>query len=124
MSHRDVFMMNIQRFGEVIPVPDCLGKEAILIDIFTSGGYLKGQEVLISSTPSLWENVICRYPGFTFQTFFYLFSFSYGIPISIVQGWQSYSQFHIHNFWSQTLLHNFEPFPIVPEDYMYKGPKN
>ena len=32
---------------EVIPVPDSLGKKAILIDIFTSRGYFKGQGVLI-----------------------------------------------------------------------------
>ena len=32
-------------------------------------GYLKGQGVLISAMPSLGEKVICRYPGFTCQTF-------------------------------------------------------
>ena len=57
------------RFREVIPVPDSLGEDAILIDIFTSRGYLKGQGVLISAVPSLGNKVICRYPGFTFQTF-------------------------------------------------------
>ena len=58
-----------QRFGKVIPVPDSLGKEAILIDIITSRGYLKGQEVLISAAPSLGNKVICWYSDFTFQTF-------------------------------------------------------
>ena len=55
--------------SEVIPVPDRLGEEDILIDIFTSSGYLKVQGVLISAAPSLGNKVICRYPGFTFQTF-------------------------------------------------------
>ena len=50
---------------EVIPVPDSLGEEAILIDIFTGRGYLKGQGVLISATPSLgnkttWESAIAQ----------------------------------------------------------------
>ena len=45
--------------------------------------------------------------------------------IIIVQECQSYSQFHkhVHNFWSQTLPHNFEPFLILLEAYRYKGPK-
>ena len=49
--------------------PDSLGEEAILIDIFTDRGYLKGQGVLISATPSLGNKFICWYLGFTFQTF-------------------------------------------------------
>ena len=40
-----------------------------MIDIFTGWGYLKGQGVLIPAKPSLGNKVICRYPGFTFQTF-------------------------------------------------------
>ena len=58
-----------QGFREVIPIPDSLGEEAILIDIFTGGKNLEGQGMLISATPSLGNKVICRYPGFTFQTF-------------------------------------------------------
>ena len=54
---------------QIIPVPDSLAEEAILIDIFTDRGYLKGQGVLISATSSLGNKDICRYPGFTFQTF-------------------------------------------------------
>ena len=60
------------RDWEVIPVPDTsdsLGEDAILIDIFTSRGYSKGQGVLISGAPILGNKVFCRYPGFTFQTF-------------------------------------------------------
>ena len=45
------------------------GEEVIFIDIFTGRGDLKGQGMLISVTPSLGNKVICRYPGFTFQTF-------------------------------------------------------
>ena len=44
-------------------------------------------------------------------------------PISIVRECQTYSQFHIHNFWSQTLSHDFEPTLILPEAYQYEGPK-
>ena len=47
------FKPDCQRFREVIAVPDCLGEEAILIDIFTSKGYLKGKGMLISATPIL-----------------------------------------------------------------------
>ena len=52
------FIRRTKRFREVIPVPDSLGEEAILIDIFTSRAYLKGKGVLISATPSLGEKVI------------------------------------------------------------------
>ena len=46
----------------VIPFPDSLGEEAVLIEIFTSRGYLNGQGVLISATHSLWNKVImCMY---------------------------------------------------------------
>ena len=45
------------------------GKEATFIGVFTSTGYLKGHRVLISAAPNLGNKVICRYPGFTFQTF-------------------------------------------------------
>ena len=43
-------------------------KEAIPTGVFTSRGYLKGHRVLIFAEPCLWNKVICRYPGFTFQT--------------------------------------------------------
>ena len=75
------FRGRTQRLREAIPVPDSLGEEAILIGIFTSRGYVKGQGVLISAVTSLFfffflvkwlrNKVICRYPGFTFQTFVY-----------------------------------------------------
>ena len=58
----DTLSADSQRFMEVIPFPDSLGEEAVLIEIFTSKGYLKGQGVLISATPSLWNKVImCMY---------------------------------------------------------------
>ena len=44
-------------------------------------------------------------------------------PCSIVQECQSYSQFHKHNFWSQTLPHDFEPFLILLEAYQEGGPR-
>ena len=52
------FRRKKQRFREVIPVPDSLGEEAILIYIFTSRGYMKGQGVLISAMPSFRNKVI------------------------------------------------------------------
>ena len=45
------------------PVPDTSEEEAIPLDILSSREYLKGQCV-----PSLGNKVICRCPGFTFQT--------------------------------------------------------
>ena len=48
---------------------------------------------------------------------------SFQLPISIVQGCQSYFQFHRHTFLSQTLSHDFEPFLIHLEVLGYKGPK-
>ena len=58
----------IRDSGRSFQSPVSLGEEAIhvLIDIFTSRGYLKGQGVLISAAPSLGNKVICTYPGFTF----------------------------------------------------------
>ena len=57
------------RIREDIPVLDRFGKEAFLVVIFTSSGNLKDQWVLISATPVLWDNVICRNSGFIFKTF-------------------------------------------------------
>ena len=43
-------------------IDNCLGKEAKLIEIFTSRGYLRGQGVLISAMLSLGSKVImCIY---------------------------------------------------------------
>ena len=53
-----------QRIGEFIQVPDSSRKEAIIYASLIAGGYLK-----ISAAPNLGNKVICRYPGFKFQTF-------------------------------------------------------
>ena len=58
-----------QRIREGIPIPDSLGEEATFINICISNGSLKCHRVLISSTPSFGDKVICRYTGFTFKTF-------------------------------------------------------
>ena len=81
--------------------------------------------MLISATPSLGNKAICRYPGYN-KMILILSPFLNGIPISIVQGCRSYSQLHIHNFWSQTLppRDDFELFLILPEAYQYKRPKS
>ena len=58
----DTLSSDSQRLREVIPFPDSLGEEAVLIETFSSRGYLKGQGVLISVTPSLGNKVImCMY---------------------------------------------------------------
>ena len=58
-----------QRIGEGIPIPDSPGEEATFIAICISNGSLKLQRVLISTTPSFGDKVICWYNGFTFKTF-------------------------------------------------------
>ena len=58
-----------QRIGEVIPIPDSLGEEATFINICISNRSLKCYRVLISTTPSFGDKVICWYTGFTFKTF-------------------------------------------------------
>ena len=58
-----------QRIGEGIPIPDSLGEEATLINICISNESLKCHRVLISSTPSFGDKVICWYTGFTSKTF-------------------------------------------------------
>ena len=58
-----------QRIGEGIPIPDSLGEEATFINICISNGRLKCHRVLISTTPSFGDKVICWYTGFTFKTF-------------------------------------------------------
>ena len=60
-----------QRIGECIPIPDSLGEEATFINISISNGSLKCHRVLISSTPSFGDKVVCWYTGFTFKTFIY-----------------------------------------------------
>ena len=58
-----------QRIGEGIPIPDSLGEEATLINICIGNGSLKCHRVLIPTTPSFGDKVICWYTGFTFKTF-------------------------------------------------------
>ena len=45
------------------------GKEATFINICIGNGSLKCHRVLIPTTPSFGEKVICWYTGFTFKTF-------------------------------------------------------
>ena len=56
-----------QRIGESIPIPDSLGKEATFINICISNGSLKCHRVLISTTPSGGDMVICWYTDFTLK---------------------------------------------------------
>ena len=83
--------------------------------------------MLIPATPSFGNKVICRYPGFTFQTFVqqyeYIILSPFGFPFQLSKN--CHIQFHRHNFWSQTLPDDFEPFLILPEAYMYQddGPR-
>ena len=58
-----------QRIGEGIPIPDSLGEEATFINICIGNGSLKCHRVLIPTTPSFGDKVICWYTGFTFKTF-------------------------------------------------------
>ena len=58
-----------QRIGEGIPIPDSLGEEATFINICIGNGSLKCHRVLIPTTPSFGDKVICWYIGFTFKTF-------------------------------------------------------
>ena len=58
-----------QRIGEGIPIPDSLGEEATFINVCIGNGSLKCHRVLIPTTPSFGDKVICWYTGFTFKTF-------------------------------------------------------
>ena len=58
-----------QRIGEGITIPDSLGEETTFINICIGNGSLKCHSVLISTTPSFGDKVICWYTGFTFKTF-------------------------------------------------------
>ena len=58
-----------QRIVEGIPIPDSLGEEATFINICIGNGSLKCHRVLIPTTPSFGDKVICWYTGFTFKTF-------------------------------------------------------
>ena len=55
-----------QRIGEGVPLS---GEETIFINICTGNGSLKCHRVLISTTPSFGDKVICWQNGFTFKTF-------------------------------------------------------
>ena len=74
--------------------------------------------MLIPASPSLGNKVICRYPGFTFQTFveqyesIILSPFLKGFPFQLSKN-ASHTPSFINNFWSQTLPHDFEPFLIL-----------
>ena len=57
------------RIGKGIPIPDSLGEEATFINICIGNGSLKCHRVLIPTTPSFGDKVICWYTGFTFKTF-------------------------------------------------------
>ena len=48
-----------QRIGEGIPIPDSLGEEATFINICIGNGSLKCNRVLIPTTPSFGDKVIC-----------------------------------------------------------------
>ena len=48
-----------QRIGEGIPIPDSLGEEATFINICIGNGSLKCHRVLIPTTPSFGDKVIC-----------------------------------------------------------------
>ena len=52
-----------QGIGEGIPIPDSLGEEATFINICISNGSLKCRRVLISTTSSFGDKVICCYTG-------------------------------------------------------------
>ena len=56
-----------QRIGEGIPIPDSLGEETTFINICIGNRSLKCHRVLISTTPSFGDKVICWYTGFTFK---------------------------------------------------------
>ena len=120
-----------QRIGEGIPIPDSLGYEATVINICISNGSMKCHRVLISTTTSLGDKVICWYTGFTFKTFIYLYSnigllsllLFLRVPISIGQECQSYSQFHNCNYLSQIWQRPFARFLILPGELHLGGPK-
>ena len=117
-----------QRIGEGIPIPDSLGEEVTFINICIGNGSLECHRVLIPTTPSFGDKVICWYTGFTFKTLYSnisLLSFllSWGIPILIVQECQSYSQFHNCNYLSQIWQRAFARFLILPRELHLVGPK-
>ena len=64
-----IFSEWYQGIGEGIPIPDSLGEEATFINICIGNGSLKCHRVLIPTTPSFGDKVICWYTGFTFKTF-------------------------------------------------------
>ena len=58
-----------QRIGEGIPIPDSMGEAGTFINICISNGGLKCHRVLIFTTPSFGDKIVCWYTGFTFRTF-------------------------------------------------------
>ena len=58
-----------QSIGEGIPITDSLGEEATFINICIGNGSLKCHRVLIPTTPSFGDKIICWYTGFTFKIF-------------------------------------------------------
>ena len=63
-----IFSRRDQRIREGIQIPDSPGEEATFLNICISNGGLKFHRVLISTTPSFGDKVICWYTGFTFKT--------------------------------------------------------
>ena len=121
-----IFSGQDQRIGEGIPIPDSLGEEATFINICIGNGSLKCHRVLIPTTPSFGDKVICWYTGFTFKTLYSnisLLSFLFlRNPILTVQECQSYSQFHNCNYPSQIWQHAFARFLILPGELHLKVP--
>ena len=58
-----------QRVCKCIPVPNCLGGKATLINISVSNGNLICHRMIIPAAPNQGDKVFCWYTGFTLQTF-------------------------------------------------------
>ena len=84
-----------QRIGEGIPIPDSLGEEATFINICIGNGSLKCHRVLIPTTPSFGDKVICWYTGFT-CTLQWTFRGSYSCI-----------------FWQCFLIYRFDPTDLL-----------
>ena len=88
-----------QRIGEGLPILDSLEEEATLINICISNGSLKCHRVLISTTPSFGDKVICWYTAFTEAPFLDLhLSISNGFVSSKIYDKRDDFEFDIVNF--------------------------
>ena len=63
------FSRGDKRVWKCIPIPNCLGEKATLINISVSSGNLIRYRMIIPAMPSQGDKVICWYTGFTLQTF-------------------------------------------------------